>query len=81
MTKRSKKNVLTATKFLCRQQNMLFFCSAKCLATKKRQEKIDAWLKDPDTGTVKGRGLSNTIRQYLIEQAGFVCSKPDCTWG
>lgn len=56
-------------------------CSVKCSTEVKRQEKIDAWLKDPDTGSVKGRGLSNTIRQYLIEQAGFVCSKPDCSWG
>lgn len=59
----------------------VIYCSPKCLSDKRRQEKIDAWIKDPNTATVKGRGLSATIRMYLIEQAGFKCSMPGCGWG
>ena len=59
----------------------VIYCSPKCLAIKKRQEKIDAWLKDSNTATVKDHGLSRPIRQYLLEQAGFKCSMPDCGWG
>ena len=59
----------------------VIYCSLSCQANKNRQAKIDAWFKDPSTGTVKGRGISRTIRQYLLEQAGFKCSMPDCGWG
>lgn len=56
------------------------FCSLSCQADKNRQEKIAAWLKDPNTATVKGRGLSATIRMYLIEQANFTCTVDGCGW-
>ena len=56
------------------------YCSFSCQYEKKRQEKIDAWIKDPNTATVKGRGLSATIRMHLIEQANFTCTVDGCGW-
>lgn len=80
-TKIELKICLNCSKEFMPSTHKVVYCSLQCNSDKKRQDKIDAWLKDPSSGNVKGRGLSATIRQYLIEQAGFVCSKPGCGWG
>lgn len=80
-TKIEERNCLNCNKSFMPVHYKKAYCSSSCQSEKKRQDKIDAWLKDPSSGNVKGRGLSATIRQYLIEQAGFLCSKPGCGWG
>lgn len=81
ITKIESKLCVNCNKKFMPSTYKVIYCSLQCNAQKKRQDKISAWISDPDTGTVKGRGLSQTIRQYLIEQAGFKCSMPDCGWG
>lgn len=80
-TKIEPKNCSNCFKEFIPSTHKVMYCSLQCNSNKKRQEKIDAWLKNPNTATVKDHGLSRTIRQYLIEQAGFKCSMPGCGWG
>lgn len=53
------------------------FCSSRCSGEFKTLAIIDKWKRDPQSGTTK-HGLSQTIRNYLIEQSGYQCSV--CGW-
>jgi rubredoxin len=56
------------------------FCSHTCGNLSKRTEKIKLWLEGSDVLTTRGKtGTRHWIRDYLLEECGYKCSK--CGWG
>jgi hypothetical protein len=53
------------------------FCSKPCFFKYKKNNTIEEWLRDSQTGT-NSHGLNKTVRLYLIEVAESKCSI--CNW-
>lgn len=53
------------------------YCNVKCQASYRRNQFIQKWLNNEIDGTIS-TGCSNTIRDYLLKQANYKCSK--CGW-
>lgn len=56
-----------------RNQRYNICCSHKCLIEYKQKEVIKKWLAEPSSATLADGSLSETVRNYLIEQAGNIC--------
>ena len=65
-------------KTLTSEQRHNTYCSQTCANKDKQQQKINAWLSGEDNGMRQGNALSQTIRNYLLEQANYSCEI--CGW-
>ena len=54
------------------------YCNQECANAAKRENAINAWLRGEESGTKKNGQLSQTIRNYLLEQANYQCEL--CGW-
>ena len=54
------------------------YCSRSCSSLHKKEKTIQKWKKDPNSATRKDGGLSLPVREYLLAEAGYKCSK--CDW-
>ena len=66
-------------KELTSEQRHNTYCSQTCANAGKRQDKINAWLNGTFDGSRGGGVLSQTIRDFLLEQANYQCEI--CGWG
>lgn len=55
------------------------FCSNKCQAEYNNKQRIKEWKDGKITGIVGEYGLSQFIRNYMLEKANYKCEK--CGWG
>ena len=65
-------------KELTSEQRHNTYCSQACANAGKRQDKINAWLNGTFDGSRGDGVLSQTIRDFLLEQANYQCEK--CGW-
>ena len=70
------KTCLNCGKELTNRQTK--YCSLVCQQMYQKNEKITAWLKGNFDATIKGGGLSDTVRNYLLEKANYQCEL--CGW-
>lgn len=54
------------------------YCSIACSSEHKKSKRIADWLDGTWSGSDLSGILSDTIRSYLVEQAGFACTR--CGW-
>ena len=55
------------------------YCSSLCSSEDKKYTKIQSWIKGEWDGSTNAHGeLSNAIKLFLIEEAGFKCT--ECGW-
>lgn len=55
------------------------FCSSKCQHTHANNIKIQQWLNGEISGMKKGARIINSVRQFLLNKAGYKCEL--CGWG
>ena len=73
------KKCLYCGKELRQDQRHNRYCSIECATKARTDNKIAAWLSGEDDGIRGANQLSSTIRNYLLEKAGYKCQK--CGWG
>lgn len=74
----TKDKCVTCGKEYIKYNKKLKYCSIQCEQKHHREEFIKKWLKGEIDATICGYELSNTIRKYLLEKAGYKCEK--CGW-
>lgn len=54
------------------------YCGSACASGYKQFILIQSWLNGEWDGSIKGGELSNSIKKYLLKEAGYKCS--ECSW-
>lgn len=55
------------------------YCSQSCSVAGRRAQAVQDWLEGKATGTKADGSISQTVRNYLLEQHNYKCEK--CGWG
>lgn len=71
------KTCLNCGKSLINKQEK--YCSVECQTQYRRNQYITLWKQGEELGWTKSSGLSEHIRNYLLEKVGYKCQK--CGWG
>ena len=72
-------NKLCAIEFSGYSKKNNLYCSKACAGENRRRKKIQSWLNGDWDGSTKAHGeLSNCIKTFLVEEAGFKCT--ECGW-
>ena len=59
-------------------KSQMKFCSPACSGQYKRDNIVKQWLAGKHNGSIEAGGMSKSVREYLLAQAGHKC--PRCGW-
>lgn len=74
----NERNCLRCNKYFNGNRHAIY-CSMGCSANYRREIYIQRWLVGLETGSMNNGSYDPRIKNYLLEQANYKCSK--CFWG